>query len=579
MVLEQGASGRSSTIPVTLNELLLARLDALPPRWKALAQLCAVLGRDIDVALLSRISARDEASLRRDVEGLVSAGVLRPREDGGGWYQFRHALLQEVAYQSLPRGLRRQHHRRVTQALLEHFPQCVETRPEVLAHHRTEAGDTALAVQSWKRAVELAILRTALQEALSHSRQALRLLRQLPDTPEHRIEELELLNGLGLLLISTQGLGLPELEDTYTRALELYRRIERASPRIIHLWAWLGEVLLSEGKFQMVRELVGQFLALGERLQDPALLAMVHRMEGFSILLQGGRLDRAEASYERMRQLVDPLGRPRRSRLDPMGLDARVDARLLLSGAQSLRGLWREARRNEREALDMMKAGASPLSQVFVLVQLAATHQASMEVHRVLEFLEESSALSQTMSHRPTQTLTSVLEAWALVRSGRKQVDLELLRRGLAQMRATRSWVFVYVLGLLADIYLVLGQVREGLETVEEALRLVEASGGYFMEAELHRLRGELLRRAGQEDEALRCFLRARVRAHRQLAVLLELRATVNLGRQLRDLGCPERARKRMERVSSRMEPDSDSVDLQQARELLDSLPPGDSGA
>jgi tetratricopeptide (TPR) repeat protein len=307
---------------------------------------------------------------------------------------------------------------------------------------------------------------------------------------------------------------------------------------------------------------------------------MVHRLEGFSILLQGGRIDRAEESYERMRQLVEPLGRLRGSLLDPMGLDARVDARLLLSGAQSLRGLWREARRNGREALDMMrKTGASPLSQLFVLIQLAAIHQARLEVHRVLELLEESIALSQAMSHRPTQTLTSVLEGWALVRSGRKHVDLERLRRGLEQMRGTRSWAFVYVLGLLADMHLVLGQVREGLELVEEALRLVDVSGGYFMEAELHRLRGELLRMAGQEDEALRCFLRARVRAHRQLAVLFELRATVSLGRQLRDLGRPGRVREKLERVLSRMEPDPDSVDFQQARELLDSLPPGDSGS
>jgi serine/threonine protein kinase/tetratricopeptide (TPR) repeat protein len=581
MVLEQGPSARPSAIPVTLNELLLARLDTLPPRQKALAQLCAGVGRDFHLALLSRISARDEAALRRDVAGLVSAGLLRPaEEDPGGGYQFRHALLQEAAYQSLPRGLRRQHHRRIAQALVEHFPEWVESRPEVLAHHRTEAGDCALAVQAWKRAAELALVRTALPETISHVRQALRLLRELPDTSEHRTEELELLNGLGLLLIYTQGMGLPELERIYTRALELYRGIRQASPRLVHLWRWLGEVLLSQGKFQSVGELIAQFRAQGQQVPDSALLALVHRMEGLAILSQGGRLDRAEEAFERMRQLLEPLGRLQGGLLDPMRLDSRVEARFLLASVQTMRGLSREARRNEHEARELMRAGASPLSRIAELIQLAVLHQVRQEVGRSLEFAQESYDLCLAISHRPAQATTKTLLGWGLFMSGRRQEGLELLHAGLTQIRMTTSWwAFDYALRLAADVYLRLGQVREGLGLVEEALGRAKASGGDFIEAELHRIRGELLRKAGREDEALRCLLRARRLAHRQGAVLLELRATVGLGHQLRDLGCAERARRRLERVAARMEPDPDSVDLQQARELLDALPPGGSAS
>ncbi|MFY0566547.1 protein kinase domain-containing protein [Archangium lansingense] len=582
MVLEQGPSGRPSAIPATLNELLLARLDALPPRMKALAQLCAVVGRDFHLDLLSRISARDEVSLRQDVAGIVSAGLLLPiEEDRGGGYQFRHALLQEVAYQSLPRSLRRQHHRRIAQALLEHFPERVESRPEVLAHHRTEAGDFALAVQAWRRAAELAILRIALQEALSHMRQALRLIRELPDTPEHRIEELELLNGFNAMILSFQGVDAPELEQSYSRALELYRRMGQTSPQLVVLSARLTNILSARGRFQDLQELRGSLLALSQQVGDEALLAQVHRMEGMFALMSGGRLDRAEEALERTQRLMDSQGEPRERLLSLTWFDPRLDARLLLALTRTLLGHTREARWNGREALELMRARSYRAAfKGYVLMHLATVSALSHEVPRTLELAQESSSFSTSDSQRPVLGMAKGFLGWALVRSGQPQEGLETLREGLELMREMGiKLLLANYLALLADAHLMLGQVREGLTVVEEALGRVKMLGRSYYVAEIHRIRGELLRAAGQEDQALRCFLRARALAHRQRALLLELRATVSLGRQLRDLGCPERVRRRLERVASRMEPDPDSVDLQQAWELLDSLPPGGSGA
>lgn len=572
MVLEQGPSARLSSIPVTLHELLLARLDALPPRQKSLAQLCAVVGRDFDLALLSRISARDEATLRQGVEELVRARLLLPTpEAGGSGFRFRHALLQEAAYQSLPRGLRRQHHRRIAQALLEHFPARVESRPEVLAHHRTEAGDVAPAIQAWKRAAELAISRSANAETLSHLQQALRLMQGLPDTPERRVGEMELLNVIGLMAADLQGFGAPEVLSIYTRAQELYRRTEQASPQLAFLGMGLLSYFMLGARFDVARELAGQLMEHAHHPWGPLALTQVHRVEGLIGTLRGESLDGVLESLERMRQLADSTPLPREGIIGMLLLNPRVDARVMLALTHSLRGRFREARRLEREAVELLEEGVTQNTRMYARSYLATIYQVRQEARDTLRWAEASTEDSSGSWFQVMRAVAKCHRGWALVKLGRAGEGLDTLRRGLELAHEAGIHCFLtYFLDLLADAHLTLGQVREGLATVDDALRLTREFGSHFHEAETHRLRGELLRLSGREDEALRCFLRARAFARRQRAALLELRATVSLGRLLRDRGCPERARRRLERSIARLEPDPDSVDLREAHALLE---------
>ncbi|WP_257453712.1 protein kinase domain-containing protein [Archangium lipolyticum] len=573
MVLEQGASTSLSSIPATLHELLLARLDALPPRQKSLAQLCAVVGRDFDLALLSRVSARDEDSLRRGLEELVSARLLRRREEGdGAGYQFRHALLQEAAYQSLPRGLRRQHHRRIAQALLEHFPARVESRPEVLAHHRTEAGDTVAAIQAWKQAAQLAILRPASAEALSHLKQAMRLIQGLPDTPERRAGELELLNALGMMLIDTQGFGSPELERTYARGLELHRQMEQETPQHVILWMGLCNYFLIRAEYQKAAELAEQLVAPGPSRREPLLLAQGHRALGLTAMLRGITHVALE-HFGRQKQLLESSEGLRVDFIQDIWVDQKVDAWLQLSLTHALRGELRESRRYGHEVLELTREGRCPSTTVaYGLTMMAVICQWRRETRSALELAEKGFAILGVNAFRPMHAFAKGARGWALTRMGREQEGFEELRRSVELARVVGVRVILpYVLGLLTEAHLRQGQPREGLATVDEAFREVEEIGEHFFAPELHRLRGELLRASGREDEALRCFLRARALAHRHEAGLrlFELRATVSLGRQMRELGCPERARRRLARILAHLEPDPDSVDQREARELL----------
>ena len=216
-------------IPATLHDSLMARLDRLAA-VKGLAQLGATLGRAFAYALLQAVSPWDEATVRRGLHQLVEAEFLYQQGlPPQATYVFKHALIQEAAYQSLLRSTRQQYHQRIAQALEAQFPARAETQPELLAHHYTEAGLSAQAVDYWQRAGQQAIQRSANVEAIAHLRQGIALLTTLPDTPERVQAELTLQTTLGPALMATRGYAAPEVAATYHRARELCQQAEETA--------------------------------------------------------------------------------------------------------------------------------------------------------------------------------------------------------------------------------------------------------------------------------------------------------------------------------------------------------------
>src|SRR6266567_8406714 len=184
-------------IPTTLHDSLMARLDRLAT-VKSLAQLGATLGRELSYELLQAVSPWDEETLRRGLSQLVETEFLYQQGlPPQAIYLFKHALIQETAYQSLLRSTRQQHHQRIAQVLEARFPESCETQPELLAHHYTEAGLSAQAIPYWQRAGQRAIERSANLEALGHLTKGLEVLAILPDTPERTQQELDLQLTLG----------------------------------------------------------------------------------------------------------------------------------------------------------------------------------------------------------------------------------------------------------------------------------------------------------------------------------------------------------------------------------------------
>ena len=212
-------------IPTTLHDSLMARLDRLAA-VKGLAQLGATLGREFSYELLQAVSPWDEGTLRRGLQQLVEAEFLYQRGlPPQATYLFKHALIQEAAYQSLLRSTRQQYHQRIAQVVEARFPELCETQPELLAHHYTEAGLLAQAIPYWQRAGQRALERSANLEAIEHLTRGLEVLKTLPDTPERAQQELDLQTALGPALMAPRGLAAPEVEYAYARARELCQQV------------------------------------------------------------------------------------------------------------------------------------------------------------------------------------------------------------------------------------------------------------------------------------------------------------------------------------------------------------------
>ena len=212
-------------IPATLHDALMARLDRLAAA-KLVAQLGAVIGRTFAYDLVQAVAPLDAATLQGALAQLVEAELVAQRGmPPQATYTFKHALIQDAAYQSLLRSTRQQYHQRIAQVLEERFPETSEEQPELLAHHYTQAGLHEPAVEYWYKAGQRAVERSAHREAISHLHKGLDVLTALPETPDRTRQELRLYLALGAPLIALHGYAAPELANYHRHTRELCQRI------------------------------------------------------------------------------------------------------------------------------------------------------------------------------------------------------------------------------------------------------------------------------------------------------------------------------------------------------------------
>jgi predicted ATPase len=275
-------------IPATLHDSLMARLDRLAA-VKTIAQLGATLGREFSYELLQAVSPRDEGTLQRGLQQLVAAEFLYQQGlPPQATYRFKHALIQDSAYQSLLRSTRQQYHQRIAHVLVERFPETVETQPELLAHHYTEASLAAEATPYWLRAGQRAIQHSANLEAIGHLTKGIEVLKTLPETRERTQQELDLQMTLALALTAIKGHAAQEMEAAYARAHALCQQLgnpPQVFPVLFGLWRFYNV----RAAFKTSYELAHQCLSLAQQQQDPAHLP-VAPLCGRTHLVLAGRV-------------------------------------------------------------------------------------------------------------------------------------------------------------------------------------------------------------------------------------------------------------------------------------------------
>ncbi len=349
----------------------MARLDRLA-MVKEVAQLGATLGREFSYELIQTVSLVDEASLQQALAKLVEAEVLYQRGLAPqARYFFKHALIQDAAYQSLLKSKRQQYHQQIAQVLAGQSPEIKETQPELLAHHYTEAGLIAQAIPYWQRAGQRAMQRSANAEAIGHLTKGIELLKTLPDTPERIQQELTLQVALGVPLVLTKGHAAPEVEATYSRARELCRQVGE-TPQLFSVLLGLRRFYFARGELQTTRELGAQLLTLAQSTQDSGLLARAHLMQGEALYYLGEFVRTLEHAEQGV-AFYDP--QRHRSHVFLYGNDSGVACLAYGAAALGILGYPDRALKRSREALTLARELAHPFSLAQALSLASMLHQ------------------------------------------------------------------------------------------------------------------------------------------------------------------------------------------------------------
>jgi class 3 adenylate cyclase len=553
-------------IPVSLQDLLLARLDRLGGA-KDLALLASVLGREFTYGMIRGVVQEDEATLARDLEQLVSGGLLyQAGEPPAARYMFKHVLIQDAAYGLLLKSRRQQYHRRVAETLAQE-PATVETQPELLAHHFTEAGMVEPAVAYWLSAGQRAVERSANVEASAHARQGLTLLEQVPASPGRDALELGLQSTLGSATIALRGYGAAPVEKAFARAVELCQRLGDAGQRMragFGLWTYY----VVRGHYERAVELADDLLAIARQQPRHGMLVQAYYCSGFS-RFQVGELGAAHAAFGEGASV--PCRDDDPSFALPTGDDVRIHL-LAFSGL----ALWHLGQPTAafarcQEALALARRLRHPYGIAFSANVAAFLGINLRDVESARVAAAETVALASDKGYRYFMLLGAFVQAWAQTQGGTVAEGLATMDRCLKGLRASGA--------RMAETFMVLqlgealhddGQKEAARTRLLEAQETVNATGERLFEPEVNRALGECDADPGTADRYFRLAFE-QARSHGDCA--LELRAATSLAR-LWSSDATRRAevRARLFAATARFSPADSSADLRDARTILDSL-------
>jgi predicted ATPase len=558
-------------IPATLQDSLMARLDRLMT-GKVIAQLGATISRQFSYALLHAVSQVDEMMLQHELGRLVEAEIVYQRGvPPQATYTFKHALIQDAAYESLLRSTRQHYHQQIAQVLEAQFPETAEAQPELLAHHCTEAGLIAQAVGYWKKAGQSAVQRSAHVEAISHLTKGLELLTTLPETPEHTQREVDMLIALGASLLATKGSGAPAVEHTYLRAQHLCEQLE-APHQLFPVLRGLWNYYLIRAEYQTAHALGEQLLTLAQQAQDAAMLVTAHRVLGTTLCCLGA-VALASRHFAQGIALYD--AQQHRALAFLHGEDAGVICCSRGAWALWCLGYPDQGVAQNAEAMILAQQIAHPYSLSYALNSAAAFHQYRREVRAAQEHAEAAVSLTTEQAFPFWIAYGSMLHGWALAHQGQVQEGIAQITQGLRAYRATGAELMrSYFLALLAEAHGIMGEPEAGLTVLTEALTFAETTGERWYEPELHRLKGVLLlqQNAATQAEAATCFHHALDMARNQQAKSFELRTATSLARLWQSQGKRDEARQVLGDVYNWFTEGFDTADLQAAKALLDEL-------
>jgi hypothetical protein len=458
-------------VPATLNASLMARLDRLQP-VKEVAQTAACIGRDFSFDLLSAVSQLSEGDLGAALDRLVQAElVYRRSETPGISYRFKHALVHEAAYGSLLKARRRYLHRVVATALESQFSAIVTTEPEIVAHHFTEGGLPARAVEYWLKAARSAMERSAVVEVVNHARTALDLVGSLPDEAGRVQMEIELQALRGTALQALQGWGASETGEAFSRARELCEAV-RASERILPVLYGIYVFHLSRAEYRSALMLAEQFLRSARTLQRAPLVAIGHRLLASPTCLMG---DAAAARKELKSGLTLYASDRPPSLAAELGMDQKSGSLGWLSVALLALGFPDQALEASEAGVAHAEALSHLPSLVFALSFAGLVRIERGEYRAARQHADHLERLSSEQGLTLHLSTARIMRGATLAASGGGRAGVDDLHAG------TEGWWSIgqmmlrpYFMSLTARAHAAVGDVTSAQAVLEQAVQVIE---------------------------------------------------------------------------------------------------------
>jgi class 3 adenylate cyclase/predicted ATPase len=561
---------RELTIPVTLQDSLLARLDRLTES-KVVAQIAGAIGREFSFELLAAVVPSKPKELEAALALLEAADLISARGSPPQvTYTFKHALVQEAAYSTLLISRRQKLHQRIAETLQSRFSKIADVQPELLAHHFSEAGLIAEAIDWWERAAMRSAGRSNNVEAVSQFDRALKLLTQLPDNSSIHHREFELRIALIEPLYATHGYSGAEVDRNYARLLELGQDLGETRQLLRILWGRAGGALV-RCDFPRTSEYVGSFLELARQAGDATSLAQGLRIRAMVALASGEFV----VARERFLEVIDAFEREgTATRLGNYLTIPRPTTFAQYSIAAQQLGHLDEAEELCVRSLREVRDSGHHLTSCYVIYHCAVKAMVDQDVATVAQLGEELVAIMKRHHVFYWEGFAEVLLGWASARTRALDAGLARMRWGedLLGRMDTRIWRPFF---LISEAEIVMQNHRndQAIALLDQAAAVAEATGQHYGDAEGFRVRGCTRLAQGAplaEVEAL--FQQGLGTARRQSARLFELRTATSLAQVWRDVGRSDDARALLAPTYDWFSGGHDSANLKQAREVLDSM-------
>jgi predicted ATPase len=579
LLIDRGEEGALQAIPPTLQQSLAARLDRLGPA-REVAQIGAVLGRDFSYALLTAVAGVADPTLQSALDRLVDADLLFIQGAGAqATYRFKHALIQDAAYESLLKSRRQALHRRAGEVLRDK-PESAAAAPEAIAHHFTEAGLDDLAIEWWGRAGDQALRRSAFQEAIAHLGKAIAMADKAAEgapTATARAR-LKLQTNLGRAVMWSKGFGSEETQAAYARARELAAKVDDPAERFaIYYGQWVSTVMRSG--FAAGQD-ISQIL-LDEAVSTALApeIATAHRAIGLTQWIGRGDLVNAKVHLDEALRVYDPKwGHDDRFRL---GLEPGLTAMAYLANTEWLLGNAARARNLIEDAVARsIDAGHVPTlgSSYTFAAQLEALRGDPIAALKIAGTATDYTRENDLGLYQPW---AKVYLGWARARLGENETGATELKQGLAAHTEAGNKAWTPLLAaLLAQVEAEGNQHSEALSRIAETLTLANEISEHWVDSFLQRIRGEILSKGDPANTAAaqEAFIAAIAIARRQKAKSFELHAALSLARLYQSTGRAAEARAVLAPALEGFSPTPEMPEIAEALALMERLAQGRSG-